>query len=65
MITVTISINAEPIYTRTAINMGYNPNGTCRYRLDDGTELDHFRDDGAIALAQRMLDTIEEIKKEH
>ena len=62
MITVSISINTEPIYTRTAINIGDNADGTSRYKLDDGSELDHFMKDGAIILAQKMLNTIHEVK---
>ncbi len=68
MITVTILINGEPIYTRTAINKGKvkadwiqgNNTTQCNYKVDDGTIIKHDTEDGAIVLAKKMLDTIKE-----
>ena len=63
MITVTISINGQPIYTRTAVNKGERSNGLTCYDLDDGSFIKHRREDGAVALAKMMLDTIKEVKR--
>ncbi len=64
MITVSISINGSPIYTRTAVNIGndnkrYNVD---RYKVDDGEIIFHDPKEGAIVLAKKMLDTIKEVK---
>lgn len=62
MITVSISINGEPIYTRTAINISKGPRTKEQtYKLDDGTIINHQVKDGAVKLAQKMLDTIKEV----
>lgn len=63
MITVTILINGQPIYTRSAVNI--SPVGTPSveahtYHLDTGEKLKHKRTDGAVVLAKKMLDTIKE-----
>ena len=63
MISVTISINGCTIYTRTAVNKTGFPideAGHHSYHVDDGSTLLHKRDDGAVALAKAMLDTIKE-----
>ncbi len=57
MITVTISINGEPIYTRTAVNRLVE-HGI--YILDTGERIHHNPEEGAIALAVKMLHTIYE-----
>jgi hypothetical protein len=62
MITVTIAVNAQVIYARTAVNVGELKDGVYEYEVDDGTTIEHFRDAGAIPLAHKMLDTIEEVK---
>lgn len=66
MITVTILINGNPIYTRSAVNrrtVAQTKGLTlCEYELDDGTKLQHHREDGAIQLAKDMLDTIKELR---
>jgi len=62
MITVTILINGRPILTRSAINREQMPDGRYRYESDDGFELFHHRDDGAVPLAIAMLKTIKEPK---
>lgn len=57
MITVQILINGEVIYARTAVNrlreLGH-------YVLDTGERIIHEPDDGAVALAIKMLHTIED-----
>ncbi len=65
MITVSILINGQPIYTRSAVNIGRidTADPSHCYELDDGSVLKHKRGDGAIALAKMMLDTIHETKK--
>ena len=55
MITVSISINGDPIYTRTAVNRLVE-HGV--YILDTGERVHHNPDDGAVALAIKMLHTI-------
>jgi hypothetical protein len=59
MITVSILINGQPIYTRSAVNRIAE---TGAYILDTGEMIVHDPKDGAIALAHKMLDTIEEVK---
>ena len=67
MITVSISINGQPIYTRSAVNVteeagGKYGKGKQVYRMDTGEILiNHKTEDGAIKLACRMLETIKEI----
>ena len=62
MITVSILINGNPVYTRSAVNVGKGSHGSCKYQLDDGQVIEHISDDGAVPLAKRMLDTIVEVK---
>ena len=62
MLTVSIQINGQPIYARTAINSGCGGPGKIRYEIDDGNTIFHNPDDGAIKLAHEMLDLI---KVEH
>lgn len=62
MITVSILINGQPIYARTAVNIGKNADGKHIYKIDDGSILSHTREEGALALAKMMLDTVEEVK---
>jgi IS4 transposase len=68
MITVCISINRLPIATRSARNIGREIKKEkdtnlllYRYKLDDGTIIKHYKKDGAIELAIKMLKTIKEI----
>lgn len=56
MITVSILINGEPIFTRTAVNR-LKEHGV--YILDTGERIHHNPDDGAVALAHKMLASIE------
>lgn len=63
MITVAILINGQPIFTRTAVNVSELGEGpVCKYRVDDNSIIEHDRDDGAVVLAKKMLDTIHEKK---
>lgn len=68
MITVSISINGTPIFTRTAVNAGpYTGDvevyrGGHLYKVDTGETICHNRDDGAVALARMILDTIHEVR---
>ncbi len=61
MITVTISINNKPIYTRTAHNISSKEatvKDTNTYHIDTGKKIKHVPDEGAVVLAKKMLDTI-------
>lgn len=60
MITVSVAINGTVIFARTAVNTGNAVKELVRYKLDDGTELLHNPNDGAIVLSKLMLDQIEE-----
>ena len=60
MITVSISINREPILARTAVNSKDVSNGFTKYTLDSGNTILHKREDGAVKLAKMMLDDIKE-----
>jgi len=59
--TVTIFINNTPIFTRSARNITSKEIGINKYKVDDGSIIKHKREDGAIKLAKKMLDTITEI----
>ena len=61
MLTVSILINGEPLFTRSARNHAReNENGETLYKTDAGDEIWHNQqmDNGAIELAKKMLDTI-------
>ena len=59
MITVSILINGQPIFTRTAVN---RKKETGAFILDSGEHILHDEDEGAVKLAIKMLKTIKEIK---
>jgi hypothetical protein len=59
MIGVYITINGEPIYARTAVNR-LEEEGL--YVVDDGSKVKHNPEDGAVALAIKLLETIKEQK---
>lgn len=61
MISVSISINGEPIYARSARRVGGESGEMCTYLVDDGNVITHHYDDGAVILAKKMLDCIKEI----
>ena len=61
MISVAIMINGNPIMARSAVNEGEaRASKKCRYRLDDGQDILHDPEDGAVKLAIEMLKTIKE-----
>lgn len=58
MLTVSISINGEPIYARTVVNR-LKDKGV--YVCDDGSEIEHDPKEGAVELAVKALKTIVEV----
>lgn len=61
MITVSISINGEPIFARTAVNTGKKlVNGCLVYAVDDGGKVHHNPSRGVVKLAEKLLKTIKE-----
>lgn len=61
VLTVAILINGNPIMARSAVNSGKSaPDNRVPYDVDDGSIVYHDPDDGAIALAHKLLDTIKE-----
>ena len=60
MITVAILINGNPLVARSATNVTKKMQGIQRYKVDDGTIIEHRYEDGAVELAKKMLDTIKE-----
>ena len=65
MINVSIHINGKDLYSRSARNIQdlseKKGKTLCRYKLDTGETIDHVREEGAIKLVKKMLDTIEEL----
>lgn len=57
MISVSIAINGEPVFARTAVN---RLKEVGKYVVDDGSFIEHDPEDGAVALAIKMLQTIQE-----
>lgn len=63
MITVAILINGNPIMARSAVNQSVvNEKCETGYKTDSGEFIWHNRDEGAVALAHKLLDTIQECK---
>lgn len=63
MITVSILINGNPIYTRSAVNTGAKlGNGCSVYEVDTGKCINHNPEQGAVKLAEKLLKTIKETK---
>lgn len=60
MITVSILINGEPLFTRSAYRIEGSPGEICHYKCDDGSFIEHHYNAGAVSLAKKMLDTIDE-----
>lgn len=58
MITVAILINGQPLTARSAVNTGEEKGCRVKYRVDDGSDVWHDPDHGAIELAKKLLDTI-------
>ena len=61
MISVSITINGEPIITRSAVNVSKEITGikSNQYKLDTGKIIEHVPHDGCVALAKKMLDTVD------
>jgi len=59
MLTVSILINGQPIFTRSVVNRIKEKGG---YVSDDGQLIQHDPEDGAIELAIKTLRTIQEVK---
>ena len=59
-VSVSICINGQPIYARTAVNQGEQPSGFTKYLLDDGSTVLHKTGDGTVALAIQVLKSIKE-----
>lgn len=69
MISVAVSINGSVLFARSAHRIkdvpeerrdGYHQMAYSLYKVDDGSEIRHFRNEGAIVLAKKLLDTIKE-----
>ena len=61
MITVAILINGNPIMARSAVNTGkLAKDDEIIYHCDDGQKIRHNPDHGAVVLAKKLLDTINE-----
>lgn len=60
MISVAIMINGNPIMARSVVRMTEEKN-ECEYHCDDGSVIKHNPEEGAVALAKKMLDTIKEV----
>ena len=58
MLTVAILINGQPLYTRSCFR---EEDG--KYRVDDGSIIEHNYGDGAIILAHKLLDTMYELQR--
>jgi hypothetical protein len=59
MLTVTILVNGQPIFTRSVVNRIEEEGG---YVSDDGQIIKHKPKDGAVSLAIKVLKTIKEVK---
>jgi hypothetical protein len=59
MLTVAILINGNPVMARSSQNTGqFDEEGNTLYLVDDGSKIWHKREDGPVALARKLLDTI-------
>lgn len=58
MLTVSILINNKPLFTRTVVN---RIKETGHYICDDGTQIKHNPNNGAVKLAIKALKTIKEV----
>ena len=63
MISVQININGNCIAARSATRIrDEDDTGEAVYKVDDGIEIRHNPDEGAVALAHKLLDCIKEMK---
>ena len=60
MITVAILINGNPLMARSASHVTEGDDGHDEYHVDTGETIWLRPDEGAIALAKKLLDTIKE-----
>lgn len=60
MITVSILINGQPLYTRSAFRLEGKQGEVCKYKCDDGSIIIHNYDDGAIELGHKQLQNLKE-----
>jgi len=60
MISVGIFINNQLIRSISAKRLGNKTTGVCTYKTDGGLLVTHCREDGAVALAKKLLDLIDE-----
>ena len=58
--TVAILINGHPIMARSAVNISEGNKGKQRYKVDDGTILEHEYEKGVVKLAIELLKAIKE-----
>ena len=60
-LTVAVFINGHPILARTCRNVRrVGDTDECEYKVDDGRRILHHQDDGATALAIKLLEGVEE-----
>lgn len=59
MITVSISINGNPIITRSCWKIK-GLEGECQYQCDDGRIIKHNYDQGSVPLAIKLLEGVKE-----
>lgn len=64
MISVVIYVNGHPVTARSAIRIK-GEKGICEYFVDDGSIIKHDFNDGAVALAKKLLDTVKEKKSKN
>lgn len=64
MLTVSILINGQPLYTRSCYRETDGKDGINQYRVDDGSVIEHKYDDGAIELAHKLLDTMHDLRRQ-
>ena len=71
MITISILINGQPLYTCSAFRLEGKQGEVCKYKCDDGSIITHNYDsiithnydDGAVELGHKLLNTIRELKR--
>ena len=64
MITVAILINGKTVMARSAWRLTWKtPEGLANYHCDTGDIIEHHPDDGVVALAHKLLDTIKDVSK--
>lgn len=58
MLTVSILINGEPLYTRSARRQEDDVGEVNTYKTDAGDVVEHKYEDGILPLAKKIIDTI-------